>query len=288
MGLTIVGCGYVGLAVARQLQNRRAQTPLTLTTTREERRTELMAFADRVLLCDATQPQQLTRALQGSRTALFCLGPKGDRQVDSDGYRHTFVDSFACLRDLLPELPGLQQIIYTSSCSVYGDADGAWVDEATAPNPGPGHAAVLLEGEALLSGFHDRQICILRLGALHGPGRNLDERLRGLAGQQRPGDGQQFTNWVHVEDAAGAVVAAMNGAWTGVVNVGNNTPIRLKDLVDDTLKRQGLMPVHWSGGQQQVVCNRRISNGRLTSLGYQLLHPGGHDQSGVLPASQVP
>ena len=128
MDLTIVGCGYVGLALAERLQLRRPQLRLTLTTTSSERLEHLSSLADRVRVCDATNPAQLLDALQQSSSAVFCLGPKGDRQVDANGYRHTFVNSFRCLKSLLPQLPNLRQILYTSSCSVYGDAQGDWVD----------------------------------------------------------------------------------------------------------------------------------------------------------------
>ena len=289
MGLTIVGCGYVGLAVATRLQPRRSQWPLTLTTTRQERCTELETLADRVLICEANQPAQLMAALQHSHTAVFSLGPKGNRQVDADGYRRTFLESFTCLRSLLPQLPLLQQIIYTGSCSVYGDAEGGWVDESTTPDPSPdSHGTVLLESEQLLAGIADRRICILRLGALHGPGRDLDDRLKGLAGQERPGHGGSISNWVHVDDAAGAVIAAIDGGWSGVVNVVNDEPIRIRDLVQQSLERQNLDPVRWSGEPTQRTNGRRIRNHRLKALGYQLLHPTVNGQSGVLPVSQVP
>ena len=138
MDLTIVGCGYVGLALAERLQPRRPQLKLTLTTTSSERLEQLRPLADRVELCDATDPAQLLNALRQSSSAVFCLGPKGDRQVDANGYRRTFVDSFRCLTSLLPQLPKLRQIVYTGSCSVYGDAAGDWVDEQTPPAPGRG------------------------------------------------------------------------------------------------------------------------------------------------------
>ena len=276
MGLTIVGCGYLGEAVARQLQARRTALPLTLTTTVTDRHAELTDLADQLLLCDATDPAQLLAALQHNRTAVFCLAPRGNRQVNADGYRQTFVESFRCLRSLLPDLPHLRQVIYTGSCSVYGDADGEWVDESTAPAAGTGHGAVLLESERLLTGMGDskRRVCILRLAALHGPGRELDDRLKGLAGRERTGDGRAFSNWVHVDDAAGALIAAMDGAWSGVVNVVNDEPIRLRDLVDRSLKRQQLEPVLWSGGPAQASGNgRRIRNDKLKALGYRLQHP---------------
>jgi len=287
MDLTIVGCGYVGLALAERLQPRRPQLKLTLTTTSSERLEQLSPLADRVELCDATDPVQLRDALQQSSNAVFCLGPKGDRQVDANGYRHTFVDSFRCLTSLLPQLPDLRQIVYTGSCSVYGDAQGDWVDEQTLPAPSRGQGEVLLESEQLLSGIGDRRVCILRLGALYGPGRDLDRRLRGLAGLERPGSGATYSNWLHVADAAGALEAALDGAWDGVVNVVNDAPIQLRDLVGRSLQRQGLAPVRWIGGEEPGSANRRIRNTRLKQLGYELQHPS-VDQSGVFSASQVP
>ena len=276
MGLTIVGCGYLGETVARQLQSRRSVLPLTLTTTVTDRHTDLNDLADQLLLCDATDPAQLLAALQHNHTAVFCLAPRGNQQVNADGYRQTFVNSLHCLKSLLPDLPHLRQIIYTGSCSVYGDANGDWVDESTAPCTGTEHREVLLESERLLTemGESKRRVCILRLAALHGPGRELDDRLKGLAGSERTGDGRTYSNWVHVHDAAGALIAAMDGAWSGVVNVVNDEPIRMRDLVDLSLKRQQLEPVHWSGGPAPSSGNgRRIRNDRLKALGYRLQHP---------------
>ena len=286
-----MGCGYVGIALARALRRQRTPTGLTLTTTSEERRAELEPLGEQVLICHAENPVELHQALIEADVAVFCLGPKGDRQVNASGYRRTFIDSLTCLKQLLSTLPRLRQIVYTSSCSVYGDATGGWVDETTPVHPRDDHAAVLLEAEALL---HDmaktgsKQLCILRLGALHGPGRDLDQRFRALAGQVRAGDGQRFTNWVHVDDASGALQACVEMGWSGVVNVVNDEPIRLADLVDGVLLRQNLAPIRWSGEAQQNDCNRRISNRRLKRLGYQIRHPSTLDQSGVLDPSQVP
>ena len=291
MRLTIVGCGYVGMALARELRRHHSQAQLTLTTTSEERRGDLEPLADRVLICNARKTDELYKALIDADVAVVCLGPKGDRQVDAEGYRQTFLDSLNCLRQLLPKLPKLKQISYTSSCSVYGNADGGWVDETTPAQPRDEHSAVLLDAEQLLqdaAAIPKKRVCILRLAALHGPGRDLDQRFRGLAGQKRAGDGQGFTNWIHVADAAGALLRSIEEGWSGVVNVVNDEPIRLADLVDGVLRRQGLAAIQWSGATQQGGCNRRISNHRLKALGYELRQPTILGQRGVLEVSQVP
>jgi nucleoside-diphosphate-sugar epimerase len=176
---------------------------------------------------------------------------------------------------LLPQLPQLRQIIYTSSCSVYGDAQGEWVSESTPTNPGNGHGAVLVDSESLLQAIHQpsRLVCILRLGALHGPGREFKDRFQNLAGQTRPGRGQQFTNWVHVDDVAGAIKAAMTEMWSGVINVVNDQPIRIADLIDRTLSSEGLEPIRWGDDPKTASSGRRVRNTRLHALGYVLKHP---------------
>ena len=76
MELTIIGCGYVGQALARRLQPRRPQLGLTLTTTRQERQGALSPLADEVMVCDATDPEQLLKSLQNSPPQCFALVQK--------------------------------------------------------------------------------------------------------------------------------------------------------------------------------------------------------------------
>ena len=276
MVLTIVGSGYVGTALARQLQLQRQAVPLVLTTTSELRLCELNQLADRVQICDATNPDHLRKALNKSRVAVFTLGPKGNRQGDVDLYRSTFEECFHCLSSVIAELPALQHIVYTSSCSVYGHASDAWVNENTPARPRTARGEVLLESEQLVMQLmgENRKVCVLRLAALYGPGREIKDRLRGLAGKQLPGDGGSFSNWVHVDDAAGAALAAINGCWTGLVNVVNDEPLRDRDLVDRTLIQEGLERVQWTGAPGPAPpFSRCISNHRLKELGYRLQHP---------------
>ena len=98
---------------------------------------------------------------------------------------------------------------------------------------------------------------------------------------------QTYSNWLHVADAAGALEAALDAEWAGLVNVVNDEPIRLRDLVGRSLQRQGLAPVRWLGQDEPGSGGRRIRNTLLKQLGYQLQHSR-LDQSDVLASSQVP
>ena len=104
MRITIIGSGYVGLALARHWR-REGQHQISLTTTRAARLESLHGQADRVLLARADDPDQLRQALEGAEVAVFCQAPRGDRLVDPAVYRATYCEPFVALQGLLPALP---------------------------------------------------------------------------------------------------------------------------------------------------------------------------------------
>ncbi len=276
MRITIVGCGYVGTALARHWRQDPA-VQLTVTTTREKRRPRLADLAERVEVLRAGDSAALRCALEDADAAVFCLAPRGDRLVSADDYGATYRDSFTALAALVAELPRLRQIVYTGSCSVYGDAGGGWVDETTPASPRDDHGRVLLESEELLGRCRapGRHVCVLRLGAIHGPGRELGDRFRRLAGATRPGDGRQHSSWIHRDDVVGAIAAAVSGGWDGVVNLVDDEPLPVAELLERVLTAGGLEPVRWdpAAATGPPPADRRISNSRLHQLGYRLRHP---------------
>jgi nucleoside-diphosphate-sugar epimerase len=69
---------------------------------------------------------------------------------------------------------------------------------------------------------------VLRYGSLYGPGAS--EELRALARARRlpiVGDGAGVWSWIHVDDAAGATVAAVERGPAGVFNVVDDEPARV-------------------------------------------------------------
>jgi len=276
MQVTIIGSGFVGLALARHW-HREGQHQITLTTTSASRLESLAGAAHRLLLARADQPKELRQALEGAEVAVFCQAPRGNRLVDAALYRLTYGAPFTALRGLLPELPALRQIVYTGSGSLYGDSGGAWVDETTPPQPQDEHGAVLLEAEALLNSCRSprRRVCVLRLGALYGPGRELIPRLSPLAGSQRPGTGGAHTSWLHRDDAVGAIAAAVANGWDQTVNVVDDEPCTVATLMSRLTEATGQDPVCWQPHLEDPAPrpDRRVSNRRLHQLGYQLQHP---------------
>jgi len=276
MRITIVGAGDVGAALARHWQAD-SNLEITVTTTREERRAALAGLADQVRVLRADQADVLAEALAEAEVAVFCLAPTGDRQVGAAAYAATYRASFEVLEQVLPGLPQLRQIVYTGSGSVYGDAGGGWVDETTPPNPGDEHGRVLLEAEQRLEQCRspERQVCVLRLGAIYGPGRELAPRFQRLAGSQRPGSGQHHCSWIHRDDVVGAIAMAVEQRWDGVVNLVDDHPWTVAELLEQVCRSRGWPPVQWQPDQppDSRPADRRVSNRRLHALGYRLHHP---------------
>lgn len=276
MRVTIVGCGFIGLALARHWSQDPALR-LTLTTTSAARVGALEPLAERVAVLRADQPAPLAAALAEAEAAVLCLAPSGSSQVDAAGYRATYRDGCATLAQLLPDLPRLRQIVYTSSCSVYGDAGGAWVDEDTPAGPDSEHGRILLESEQLLAAGRrgGRKVALLRLGAIYGPGRPLAERFRRLAGTTRAGSGTYHCSWIHSADVVAALDAAVRQGWDGVVNLVDDHPLTAAALLEEVCQARGLAPVRWdpSRAPESQPADRRIRSRRLRELGFTLRHP---------------
>ena len=86
--LAIIGCGYVGTAVARYWQQQGHF--VTVTTTRQERVTEIEELAGQVLVVKGNDPSGVQSVLQNQDTVLLSVAPISDRQVDADTYGETY------------------------------------------------------------------------------------------------------------------------------------------------------------------------------------------------------
>ena len=128
--------------------------------------------------------------------------------------------------DVLAHAQRLRGIVYLSTIGVYGDRGGAWVDEATPPQPGAARSRERLAAEQAWLDFGARQniaVAILRLAGIYGPGQNaLVQITRGSARRiVKPG---QVFNRIHVGDIARAIDAAFARQAAGIFNIADDEP----------------------------------------------------------------
>lgn len=268
MRAAIIGCGYVGTAVARRWQDQGVD--VLATTTRSDRVPELSAVVNQVKVVTGTDVVQLRAALSDRQVALLCVGPKRGAS-----YIETYLNTAKALASILPETD-IQQLIYTSSYSVYGQHHGAWVTETMPPVPATEKGEILAATEqALLAAASpQRQICVLRLGGIYGPGRTVESIYGRVAGTTRPGKGAEHGNWVHLDDIVGAVDWACQQRLAGVYNLVQDEILTVRELIGEVCDRQNLASVQWDESQpSRRAYNIRVSNAKLKSTGYQFVHP---------------
>jgi nucleoside-diphosphate-sugar epimerase len=274
--LLILGCGYVGSALARHYQTASPTNPnpapqtLTVTTTTAERLGELQQIADQALILDSRDVEALGDQLQQHSHLLVSVGAKR-----GTAYRDTYLQTAQALTQALEGNRTIGQIIYTSSYSVYGDRQGDWVSETAAIAPQGENAQILAETEAqfLALATASRRICIFRLGGIYGPGRDLGRIFSFAAGKTRPGDGSDASNWVHLEDIVGAIDFALSRNLSGIYNLVNSDPVASKTLLDWVCQQYDLAPITWDPSQTSPrAYNARVSNQKLRDAGYQFRH----------------
>ena len=141
--------------------------------------------------------------------------------------------------------PALRWIGYMSTTGVYGNRDGGWVDETTAPAPSSARGSRRVEAEQAWTRVRpDAGVDLLRLAGIYGPGRSVFDDLR--AGRARRVDkpGHQFGR-IHRDDIAGALLAAVQQdrpAGPRVLNGSDNEPAASADVIAEAARLLGMDP----------------------------------------------
>jgi nucleoside-diphosphate-sugar epimerase len=263
----ILGCGYVGQAVAQLWQ---PSLTVTVTTTTPGRVPELVSIAQQVVMVRGDDEFGLRSLLQGKEVVLMSIGSRGA------SYEDTYLKSAKTLVAVLKDCPTVKQIIYTGSYVVYGDCGGAWVDETTPLVPTSQNGEILAATEQVLlsAANENRKICVFRLGGIYGPGRELAKIFGRSAGSIRPGNGEDAANWVHLDDIVGAIDFALQHQLSGIYNLVCSKPVSSKELLDYVCQIHNLAPISWDPTQPSArPYNAKVSNQKLRSAGYQFLHP---------------
>ncbi|NPU13911.1 SDR family oxidoreductase [Bradyrhizobium sp. 83002] len=175
-----------------------------------------------------------------------------------------------------------RRVVYLSTVGVYGDHQGAWIDEDTplAPEHDRVQARVRVE-EDWRSRIGDR-LAVLRLGGIYGPGRNALVELRAGRARRIVKPGQVF-NRIHVDDIAGAIMGAIRREAGGAWNIVDDEPAPPQDVIAYAASLMGIAPppeqpldsVELSPmAKSFYASNRRIRNTRAKQdLGLLFAYP---------------
>ncbi|GAA0662097.1 SDR family oxidoreductase [Natronoarchaeum mannanilyticum] len=280
MRVAILGCGYVGVELGRQLTA--AGHEAIGVRRSDDGVATIEAAGFEAVRADVTDDESLATVPDADAVVFAASsggrGAAAAREVYVDGLR-TAIDHFGDREDP----PG--RLVYTSSTGVYGDHDGAFVDESTPIEPTTEKTEVLAEAERLArERAAERGIdgTVARFSGLYGPERyRLDRYLEGPVTEG-------YLNMIHRVDAAGAVRYLLEEdlARDDVVLVTDDEPAPKWEFADWLAEQCGEPappkrtkeerlddPDLSEAGRRRIRTSKRCSNDRLRELGYEFAYP---------------
>lgn len=265
MKLFIFGYGYSAKAIAEEL---RAECDWIGGTSRDPDKLASMAEAGiEAFLFDGIQPTvAIAEALQKATHILISAGP------DAEGD-----PALRCHRLDIANAPKLKWVGYLSTVGVYGDHQGAWVDESTECCPVSKRSIERVRAEGAWQSFVgelDKPLGIYRLAGIYGPGRNQMKNVEKGKSRCIIKKDQVF-NRIHVADIAQVLAKAALTKHKGIMNVCDDEPAPPQDVITYCAELLGVEPpkaVDYEDAKMTPMArsfygeNKRCSNKKLHEL----------------------
>lgn len=282
----IFGCGYCASAFAERIGAEHVEGATTRST---DKAATLATRHLKPFLFDGETPGEGIDAALHRTTHLLISIPPGHAApagVKAGGAGATPGDPvLRWYRDTIVHgAPNLVWIGYLSTIGVYGDHDGAWIDENARPSATSERGRQRIAAEDAwrrAAGESGVPLAVLRLSGIYGAGRSAFDKLRDGTARRVVKPGQVF-NRIHVEDVAGAAAHLARHRIGGVFNVTDDEPAPPQDVIEHAARLAGLpvppaalfepermSPMARSFWQD----NKRVSNAALKAAGYTLRHP---------------
>ena len=264
--ILLIGCGDVALRVAQRLRHR--VRLIGLTRNRDDVR-KLRANGIVPLVGDLDDRRTLGR-LRAAPFAVLHFAPPPSDGRDDPRTRHLLA-ALASGR-IIP-----RHIVYVSTSGVYGDCAGARVAETRPRRAHTPRARRRVAAEDRLRVYAARNgvaVSILRAPGIYAPTRLPLERLR-HGTPALTADDDVYTNHVHADDLARAVIAALYRGRPGrAYNVCDDSEMKMGawfDTVADAFHLPRAPRVSWEVAERQIAPtllsfmseSRRLTNTRM-------------------------
>ena len=246
--ISIMGSGWLGLPLARDLADR--GYPVKLSTTTPARLEALHGPGVEPFLVDTRQPDDRLATFVDSEVLVINITSKD-------------IDAFARLVDAL-ENSAVRHVLFISSTSVYPDCDCEVAeDDGREDTAHPLYRIERLFAEA--SGFDST---VLRFSGLVGYSRHPG---RFFASGRAVPNPRGFVNLIHRDDCINLIRAIIEqSAWGRVFNGCADEHPRRHEFYSHSARLAGLPePAAGDGDRYKIISNTRIKR----ELGYRFVHP---------------
>ncbi|MGB0638354.1 MAG: NAD-dependent epimerase/dehydratase family protein [Myxococcota bacterium] len=156
------------------------------------------------------------------------------------------------LCERLVKHPGVKRVIYTSSCAIYGDRSGQWLDEEMPPYPNTRYGRSKQQAEDVLLQMANQNkidVRVVRLAAVYGPGFPfMLESLIRSGNAWLPGEGRNFVPTIHIDDAIEGLMKIRDTESTHqIYNLADPEPVTLSEFYGTIARTIGSSPPRfWS------------------------------------------
>ena len=270
MRIAIIGCGYIGRALASKWKNKKYS--LTATVQKPKDQEPLLKLVQKVHLLKNFTEESLQPIVQQNDVIILTLSADSPKE-----YEETFLKAADALYKLAQKNRTPKYLIYTSRTSVYGEQNGLWVDENAKPKPISETDKILLETENILLSLQDAgwQTCILRLSEVYGPHCEVSLKTKRLSKEIIENYQNVYTNMIHLDDIVGIIDFVLNHKLTGIFNLADDQHPTLKEFLKEIYHALNIPPqTDWTAKTTKpYLGNYRVSNYKIKRMGYQLMHP---------------
>nr|WP_232341105.1 SDR family oxidoreductase [Halomonas pacifica] len=264
----IVGCGDIGITLARQLKAQGTSV------TGVRRRPEALTEAGIAAVAADVQDAESLAALPDAEVVVYVIS--ADR-FEEEAYRAAYPDG---LKAVLAEYAGRKRppkrVFFVSSTSVYAQQAGETVDEHSEVAPHGFSGQLMLEAEqALLA--HDLPGTVVRFSGIYGPGR--DRLIRQVReGRIAPASPAMYSNRIHRDDCTGVLahlidLALADQPLAPLYLASDCEPAPLHEVMQWLADKLRVEPSQVIQSPLRRRASKRCDNALLLESGYRFRYP---------------
>lgn len=272
MKVLVIGAGFVGGAVAEQLQARGDE--VTVTTTTPAKVDDLRARFGNVVVLRGSDSAAVSSAMEGQDAVVITAGPNAQQAMTPEDRQRTYQEILVDTAESVVAAGGSSYLVALSALSVYGNASNdlelVTEDSPVTDSLDASPRCFLALERTYLSGAGDRS-CVFRCGDVFGEGDPPIEAKVKMAhdylGGSVPFSSDALFYRLSVVDAVDAVVHALDHRLTGLFNLTHpEVPPTNAALFDSVGAAQDLPPLVYR--DEIAAPTKPISVDRLATTGF--------------------
>ncbi len=277
------GAGFIGSHVVKLLADQNHQVVILDNLSKGHK--ESVDRRAKLIVGDMADPAKTKEALTGVDATVHMAGliVVPESVIDPIKYSQNNVLGSVSLFQSMREV-GVKKIIFSSSACVYGTPDNLPIKEDAPLRPDNPYGATKAAIESFLQAYHTNfgfDVTILRYFNPYGPGEMHDPETHAipnfikatLAKKPIPlyWKGEQIRDFIYIEDLARAHTDVLNLTGFNIFNLGTETGVKVKDVVNKIFEIAGReVPIDDLGQRPgDVVANYASSDKLKKTVGWQ-------------------